>query len=536
MRRLIITGIALSLVPSLALAQQPTENFDDILRRLAAAESKLQSIERGSEFYTPVSFGDDGEGSDSKTTILGPPIDGDTKSIGDDLAKRLMELEENYSDLEKEHESLSKDYQLLDKDWSKFMDGETKKKSDAAKKPSFKIGGRIHMDYWSFPDADPGIGFFEHDDNMDANFGTDPEDFVAFRRIRLEMKGDVMDWGLWRVQIDFNNPSSAEIKDVYFGFKNLPNNQRLLIGHQKRPLGLDHLNSSRYNVFTERPMVVEAFNEDARRFGVAMYGNTDDELYHWQYGAYMLENLTRDGRYVGDPLQMSLNARLASSPWYDESSGGRGYYHWGIAAMAGHPNGTADGADGHSNEGRFRTRPEARSQSRWLNTGRIDGADWYYIGAVESILNVGPFQLTGEYQYNQMQRDSGFEDVSFHGGYLFASYFLTGEHIPYNRTSGTIGRVKPFENFFLVDKCDGGRGHGWGALAVAARYSYLDVSDEDVLGGYGQAATLALNWHWTAYSKVQLNLIRGSIEDHQAVGGQTEGDYTIFGARFAVEF
>lgn len=85
---------------------------------------------------------------------------------------------------------------------------------------------------------------------------------------------------LFRTQIDFNNPRTPEIKDVYFGFNNLPHNQTLLIGNQKRPIGMDHLNSSRHNVFAERPLAVETFNEDARRLGVCMYGYPQDEMFN----------------------------------------------------------------------------------------------------------------------------------------------------------------------------------------------------------------------------------------------------------------
>src|SRR5690606_38522 len=195
---------------------------------------------------------------------------------------------------------------------------------EAESKPTFEIGGRIHADYWAYPHASEGIGFFEHPDPALPNFGTDPEDLFAFRRVRLEMEGDILETMLWRIQVDFNNPETPEFKDVYVGFDELPNNQELLVGIQKRPLGLDHLNSSRFNVFLERPSVVEAFNEDARRPGIAMYGHTDDESIGWIYGAYLLENVTTDGRYRGDAYQASLNGRLWGSPWYDESSDGRG--------------------------------------------------------------------------------------------------------------------------------------------------------------------------------------------------------------------
>lgn len=455
---------------------------------------------------------------------LSAGLDEPASASADDMTfeQRLARLEEGWKE--------------LDKAWADMTAAEKKKKDDAAKKPTFRIGGRIHADYWDFLNTSPGIGYFENPVAANPDFGQDPDDVFAFRRIRLETSGDIPDNMLWRVQVDFNNPSTPEIKDVYLGFTELPGNQTLLIGNQKRPLGLDHLNSSRYNVFVERPLVVEAFNEDARRPGVAMYGYSDDEKYHWRYGAYYLENISTDGRYNGDSRQMSVNGRLSSSPWYDKATNGAGYFHWAIAGVAARPDSGANAADDHFNEARFRTRAEARSDSRWLDTGRIAGADWYEILAVESMLNVGPTQLVCEYQKSFVQRDARFSDVQFQGGYVYLSYFLTGEYIPYDRQSGTIDRVKPFKNFFLTDCCSDKTEHGWGALNVAARYSWLDLTDRDITGGFGQSGTLAINWFWNAYAKVQFDLSYGDIQDRGPIGGYNSGNYLIAGTRFACEF
>ncbi len=439
-----------------------------------------------------------------------------------------------------EFSTLTEDFEKLSGEWSKFQKDEAKKKSDAAKKPTFQINGRIHLDSWSFLRESDGIGFFENPNPASPDFGNDPQDRFVFRRIRLEMKGDILETMLYRIQLDFNNPAEPEYKDVYLGFQELPFNQFFIIGNQKRPLGLDHLNSSRNNVFMERPLVVEAFNEDARRVGAAFYGHTDDDSLNWAYGMYTLENSANSGRIIGDSLQLSANARVSGTPWYDSYSDGRGYYHWGLAGMLARPDGDDGPADQNQNEGRFRTRDEARTDQRWLDTGRIAGAQWYEILALESMLNLGPFQLTGEYQTTWLQRDNTTTgtgpDVHFQGAYLYASYFLTGEHIPIDRQTGTIGRVKPFENFFLVDRCDGGCGHGWGAWQVAARFSYLDLTDADILGGVGYESSFAVNWHWTAYSKLQCNLSYSDIQDHRSVGGYTDGNAWILGTRLAIEF
>ena len=85
------------------------------------------------------------------------------------------------------------------------------------------------------------------------------------------MKGDIPDDIYYRLQIDFNSAQDGEFKDVYIGSRGLPRNQSVQIGIQKRPFGLDHWNSSRFNIFLERPFVVEGFNEDTRRPGLAAH-------------------------------------------------------------------------------------------------------------------------------------------------------------------------------------------------------------------------------------------------------------------------
>jgi phosphate-selective porin OprO/OprP len=181
-----------------------------------------------------------------------------------------------------------------------------------------------------------------------------------------------------------------------------------------------------------------------------------------------------------------------------------------------------------------------RSDSRWIDTGRIAGADWYEILGFESILNVGPLQIVGEYQTNWMQRDATTvgtgPDLFFHGAYVYLAYMLTGEHVPYSRRSGTIDRVRPFENFFLVNTCSDGVAGGWGAWQVALRYSYLDLTDNDILGGVENNATLGLVWYFNSHSSLQFNAVYGDIEDRAPVGGYTDGHFTALGTRLRVNF
>ena len=430
-------------------------------------------------------------------------------------------------------ESFGERLSVLEKAWRDMQDADAKQKASSTGKPTLEINGRIHLDHWSFTNDSEGIHFFEN-----PITGIDPEDRLFFRRVRLRFQGDVFENVVYRMQIDFNSPDDGEMKDLYIGFTNLPFFRTLLIGNQKRPLGLDHLNSSRFNVFIERPLVVEAFNEDARRPGIASYGYTDDEVYHWRFGVYTLDNMVRDGDVVGDSRQMSFNARLSSSPWYE--CDGSNYFHWAVSGMFARPDGDANLRDTNFNLGRFRTRAELRSDRRWLNTLPIAGAEAYEILGLESILNVGPLQLVGEYQFSWLQRDNTTSgtgpDVFFHGAYVYLSYMLTGEHVPYNRKSGTIGRVEPHRNFSFMDRCCGNEAKGWGAWQVALRYSYLDLSDQDIQGGVENNLTFGLVWYQNANTSLQFNAIYGDIRDRSPVGGFTGGHFFALGTRLRVDF
>lgn len=388
----------------------------------------------------------------------------------------------------------------------------------SAKAPGPQIIGRVDLDRWSFPDSSPGVAAFEHPALAPADL-VDPEDRLEFRRARLGVKGDLDSDMFYKVELDFYDPGNTLLRDVYFGFKNLPLVQTILIGNQKRPLGFDQISSSRLNVFMERSLITDAFNEDQRRPGILSSGRVEGRELYWQAGLFSLENISADGKYLGNNAQDSLNLRVRGLPIRDIER--HEYLHLAVSTMHANPDGSADGLDGHVNEARFRGR-ETRSEERWLNTGRIPGADSFDILGTEIVYSKGPFSAVVETMNNRLERDGVTEDLHFEGYSAYAAYFLTGEHQPYDPEWGALGVVKPE--------------HPWGALQLALRHSRADLTDQDIAGGVGTSWTAGLNWWWSSNARMQVNLVRGRISDHAPVAGFTAGDFTSLGTRMMVTF
>ena len=403
------------------------------------------------------------------------------------------------------------------------------------KKPTIKIFGRAMLDYWAFPSNSPLVNW------VGGNFPNNPKPFIGFRRLRLGAKGQASENMEYKLQMEFAQPDQVTFKDAYLGWLNLPWNDKILIGSQKRPYGLAHLDSSRYMVFMERPYVVDAFNNDARRLGVEAYGYSDDERWNWRYGGFDMQNIAKVGRIYNNQFEPEAAGRIANTIWYDEMSGGRGYAHWALSGAVCFPNGGPTA--------RFRTRPEAYAEKAWFDTGQITNGESYQLGGVEGVINVNQLSVVGEYMGVTMQR-TGATNLNFHGGYVYVAYWLTNDYSPWKRQRGVLGRTKPNENFFIV-QTDKGRQRGWGAWQIASRLSRGDFSDQGIQGGVGQSFSFALNWWWNPNAHMQFNYINGSISERNtdtsaggvpgqsqlaAIGNTTSGSYNCFGTQFMIDW
>ncbi|MGI9592632.1 MAG: porin [Myxococcota bacterium] len=140
-----------------------------------------------------------------------------------------------------------------------------------------------------------------------------------------------------------------------------------------------------------------------------------------------------------------------------------------------------------------------------------------------------PSRFQTEYTNSWVQGARGQRDLHFWGLYAYASYFLTGEHRPYELGKGRFGRLKPKKNFNPFKG-------GWGAWEIAARYSYLDLDDRNIRGGTLWDVTAALNWYLYPNFRWMLNYVHGDVRRRITRGQSIRGAADIVQTRFAMDF
>jgi len=364
---------------------------------------------------------------------------------------------------------------------------------------TFKARGVLDVDY---------VHFAERAGGYDFNSGT------GFRRARLGFEGTAFkDWS-WRLEVDFAGNVVA-VQDAYLqynGFKPVS----ITLGQFKAPFGLESNNSDNFNSFIERGMFTNAFGNAGaeRRIGASV--------------AYLKDNFTITAGLFGDNESVGRSAGAPVSNAPDESYGANARVTWEPVLDTGRI--IHVGASGYWRSGlksgdvddavRLGDRPNVRvDNGNIVDSGVITNVDNLFYAGIEGTAVFGPLSITGEYGHLEIDRFSGFGDVSSDGFYVYGSWFVTGETRVFR--SGNFDRIRPLNNFSNVG--------GTGAVELLLRYDDIDVSDTPVVARAGNDArsyTAAANWYLTPNFKLQFNYIRfaGRNTPLDPIGIRTRGD------------
>lgn len=356
-----------------------------------------------------------------------------------------------------------------------------------------QLGGRVQLDT-AFYDADPELEAANDEFN----------DGVKFRRARLHLRGTMYDQVDFVAEYDF--AGSTTFRSVYLGLRGVPLVGNLRIGHMIEPFGLEEYCSNNFIVFLERGLT-SAFTP-AENTGAMVFDTAANERMTWAAGVF------KDTGALGDSVsneQFAVTARLTGLPYARED--GRSYAHLGYA----HSYRALDDV-GY----RVRARPESYIAPFVVDTKALD-ADSANMSALEAVATFQSLSFQGEYIQSAADLNAGDDlaasDADFSAWYVLASYFLTGEHRPYNRKDGILGRITPREN--------AGRGH-WsgGAWELATRYATIDLNDGGIEGGEMDTRSIGLNWYLNPHTRFMGEYTLAEVED--------EGDADIL--QFRVQF
>jgi phosphate-selective porin OprO and OprP len=393
------------------------------------------------------------------------------------------------------------------------------------------LGGRLTVDF----------AWFQAGERLQTGpGGVGPlDDGADFRRGRLRAEGTIYEVVSWVSEFAFDSPLEGDTThpgfiDVFVEINQLPYVGNFRAGHFREPFSMEALSSGNTLALFERSSPFEAF-VPFRNVGMMLYNTALDERVTWASGVFRGNSHNTGNPFdVGDG-EYSTTTRLTGLPWYEDE--GRRLIHVGGAYSH-----RSFNLDRGQERARFRSFPEVRT-GRYImaDTGLITAESTDLFGA-EFALNLGPFCVQSEFYHawvNDARLAGRITQPRFHGWYVQASYFLTGESRLYDTEDAAFDRPVPHENFFFVRNGDGrgwnNFGLGRGAWEAAFRCAMVDVNDpgEGMNAQIVRDYTWTLTWYLNPNTRVQWQYV---LVDRNFPAADNRGLAHVFATRFHIDF
>ncbi|MEH6583511.1 MAG: porin [Halioglobus sp.] len=316
--------------------------------------------------------------------------------------------------------------------------------------------GRLELDY-----ANYSSGVLSDDSGLNV------------RRFRLGLAGRVKPWPNWNYKLELDlTDSENTISDAFISWHSREWGT-LRIGNQKVTHSMSGGTSSVSIPFMERPLPTLAFTLQ-HRLGVGY----DFDRNHWG------GNITLFGE---DPNEDVGSHGFSTRLFFNPTRSSTHVLHLGGSFMQLYSD----------DDARLRARPEShKTDTRLVDTGVLPDVDLSSALGIELAAAKDSFTFRSEFYGAHWDRSEA-EDNLFKGWYAEGSWFLTGEKSHYR------------EGKFIRPNILGERG----AWEVAARFSALDLNDDDVVGGKEENITLGLNWYSRIHWRFMGNVIKVNAHD-----------------------
>jgi phosphate-selective porin OprO/OprP len=339
-----------------------------------------------------------------------------------------------------------------------------------------------------------------------------------FRRLTFALKSMVhRDWEI-ELDMDFaeqvDTKPQTELRDMWIKYTVPNENLAFQVGHFKEPFGLERLNSSRLLTFLERSSISNALPL-GRRIGIAAH-------YWWedlgQVTAAVMghEAATRIDKGQRDE-GFSTNLRASIAPINEEGHA----LHIGAAGSYKIPDVTSE-LKPNTIEISARTESYVFNP-KYLHTGDIADVNNYYRYGGELLYVNGPLYCQTEVMGTQINRWYKKPTAYLMGGYVMATYMVTGETRYYYADEGEIGPIEAPKN-------------SWGAVEVAARYTSTDLNDvaAGIKGGSANQLMLGVNYYPNTNIKIQFNYSMVDLDQYATRKGNLFGndDHSFIQMRF----
>lgn len=301
------------------------------------------------------------------------------------------------------------------------------------------------------------------------------------RRARLYTKGEWLhaDWPTeYRMQFAFED-GSFFLNDLYLRWRPPRWVDTVRIGYFDSPISLAALTGSADRPTLEVPAAVAAF-APGYRLGAEVTGTVERPSLTWVANLASVGQTQPFAEASSDTLRAI--GRVAWRPRDDRATGGE-LLHLGLSAsfvLAG------------SGSLEYRARAESILSPYLADTDEIDGNS-AFVG-LEAAWRRGPLTVQAEMLRSFLDtEDEG--SLSFYGLYAQATWAVSGESRPYDRSQAIWGRLEPARPFAP-------RAGRWGALELTARSSWLDLDDGGVRGGRLWTASFGPAWTLNRWVRV----------------------------------
>ena len=391
---------------------------------------------------------------------------------------------------------------------------------------SIYLTGRLHFDMGDYLDYHPASKFASV---RDLNSG------VNARRARLGVTGKFAgDWA-YTLIYDFGgstdsspgaNGSGIQTALItYNGLNKGPYPVAFDLGYMDTPFTLDEATSSNDIMFVERASIqAVASNIFANDFRSAVGVRSNDDRY-WA-GVYATGPQSGATHNTGEQFGAFGRAtyQVLSAPDYSLHLGAD------VGGLLKPPSVSGIRTITLSDRPEIRIDPTAILSTGALGTpaNPVTGAAVYGVELAGGWEN---FFAQGEYYHVDVDR-SHLSSNGFDGGYIQASWTITGEHRKYIPAAGAYSGIIPDHPF-----SPWGDEWGLGAFELAARYSTINLNDHfrpgiapppgsNAVGGGNQTIyQVGLNWYPNANMRFMLDYLHGDIikQFSTAAGGGIAG-------------